>query len=67
MLTLIRNEKESIINAKNEMLVLKKESREMGNLKQERKSLQGMTTDTMHGMISSRQNIRMMRDDYDKR
>jgi len=54
MLTLIKNEKESIINAKNEVLVLKKECREMGNLKQERKSLQGMTTDTMHGMINSR-------------
>lgn len=54
MLTLIKHEKESIINSKNLVIDLKKESKELAKLKIERKVLQGRTTESMYGMINEK-------------
>jgi hypothetical protein len=67
MVIMIKHEKESITSSKNLVQDLKKESKEMGQLKQEKKYLQDMTKNTMYGMIQEKQMIKGMREDFDRR
>ena len=62
MVTLIKHEKEAIINSKNVELDYKKSKRELKQVKEERCMLQKMTTEVMYGMIESKQNIKEMRE-----
>lgn len=49
---MINHEKESVIKCKHYVIELKAAIKELHKLKNERKALQGATTDTMHNMIN---------------
>ena len=46
---------------------MRKDCKELSKVKNEKKLLQTMTTEAMYGMIHEKQDIRSMREEFDRR